>query len=727
MSMGTILLIAVLALLVLVMVFLTRSASGNQFSLVTGRQIYYLTTLLLFFSLVLLLFAFLNHQFEFFYVYENSSRDLPLLYRVAAVWAGKEGSFLLWVFLLNICGVIVSRSRADYENILMMVITITQIFILILLVVESPFRYIWDVMPDTFNKVAAIPPGFDGMGMNPLLIDPWMVAHPPVLFLGYASATVPFGYAIAALLKRDYSSWLSGSYRWLLFSMTTLGIGIFLGGYWAYKVLGWGGYWGWDPVENSSLIPWLVAVALMHGMLVQRRTGSLVKSNLFMSLLYFVLVLYSTFLTRSGVLSNFSVHSFGGEGVSRFIIYFILFFVVISGFLFISRFKKIESPGLGSDAMTWQVLTAYGIITLFIYGMMVLLGTSLPILTGLVSKNPTPVTENFYNNISIPLGLLIMVLMVAATMAVSKGKLKKTVLYALGAAAVVLGILLNLVIQEKAVPILFMSAGLFVLFLYIYDFLVLKAAVILPSRLAHIGVAVMVLGIMASGYHSSTFKKNIEKGKEEVVGPVSLTFTGITREEKSRATFLLGRPGEAGPKEKISMAYYISRRVNNTLYREPHIKMGFLGDVYIIPEQLRRGIESVALTRLAAGREATLGGLKVTFKGFRSEGMMSGKPTIYADLIIEGRRVSPGIRFEGKHRHPIEAKVPGTKRRIQLRRFDVRNKIIEIYVEPGEKTPVPPDSMLVNVSVKRMIYLVWLGTILISVGGYIAMKRVKRT
>ena len=211
------------------------------------------------------------------------------------------------------------------------------------------------------------------------------------------------------------------------------------------------------------------------------------------------------------------------------------------------------------------------------------------------------------------------------------------------------------------------------------------------------------------------------------MGPVSLTFTGITREEKSRASFLLAWPGKAGPKKEISMAYYISRRVNNTLYREPFIHMGFLGDVYIIPEQLRRGIESVALTRLAAGREVTLGDLKVTFKGFRSEGMMSGKPAIYADMTIKGRKVSPGVRFLQGHRHPIEAKVPGTKRRILLRRFDVRNKIIEVYIEPGKNTPVPPDSMLVNVSVKRMIYLVWLGTILISVGGYIAMKRVKRT
>jgi cytochrome c-type biogenesis protein CcmF len=181
------------------------------------------------------------------------------------------------------------------------------------------------------------------MGMNPLLMDPWMVVHPPILFLGYASATIPFGYAVAALLKNDYRNWLGLSYRWVLFSMATLGVGIFLGGYWAYKVLGWGGYWGWDPVENSSLIPWLVVVALMHGMIIQKRRGALVRTNIFLSMLYFILVFYSTFLTRSGVLSNFSVHSFGAEGISGYIIYFILFYVIVSAYLFITRLRKIPA------------------------------------------------------------------------------------------------------------------------------------------------------------------------------------------------------------------------------------------------------------------------------------------------------------------------------------------------------------------------------------------------
>lgn len=721
---GTISIYLVLGILVLVMFFLTKSASGNQFSLVTGRQLYYLSTIVVFFSLVMLLAAFLFDQFQFAYVYENSSKDMPNIYKIAAVWAGKEGSFLLWVFMLNIFGVMIIRSNEKYENILMMVIAVTQIFLLLLLAVESPFRYIWEVMPESFNRVAAIPAGFDGMGMNPLLLDPWMVAHPPVLFLGYASATIPFGYAVAALLKKDYTSWLKNSYRWLLFSMSTLGIGIFLGGYWAYKVLGWGGYWGWDPVENSSLIPWLVAVALMHSMLIQRRTGSLVRSNIFMSLFYFILVFYSTFLTRSGVLSNFSVHSFGGGGASGYIIFFILFFLIVAAFLFISNFKKIEAPGLGEDVVSWQGMTVYGVITVFIYGMVVLVGTSMPILTSFFTAQPVPVTAHFYNNISVPLGLIIISLMVSATMLSGRGTLKKipVIIFAVLAAAV--GIITNIIIADFLVPMIFTAAGIFILGVNMYDLARLNAKAILPSRLAHIGVGVMILGIMTSGYHSSTVQKKIIQGKEEKVGPVTLTFTGISDDAKSRASFKLGA-GEGA--KNISMEYYISKRANNTLYREPYIKMGIFGDIYIIPEQYKEGIAGVAFARLKKGEEVTMGDLKVTLAGIRSANMMSKQPAIHADIIINGKKVSPGVRFHDRHRHPIEVMLPGTKRKVKLQGFDVRNKTVDLYIEPGKNTPVPPDTMLVNVSEKRMIWLVWLGTLLIAAGGLLAMVRTKRS
>ena len=240
-------------------------------------------------------------------------------------------------------------------------ILISQVFILIILIVESPFTYIWDKFPENFSP--GMVPG-DGAGLNPLLRDPWMVAHPPVLFLGYASATVPFAYAVAALVKKESRGWINEAYPWLLFSMVTLGIGIFLGGYWAYTVLGWGGYWGWDPVENSSLIPWLVAIALVHGIILQRRHGSMARLNLFLALLYFITVFYSTWLTRSGVLSNFSVHSFAASDIASYFLLFLVIYAAGALVLYAARVHTITGPKLDTALLDWKTMTVYGIIVL---------------------------------------------------------------------------------------------------------------------------------------------------------------------------------------------------------------------------------------------------------------------------------------------------------------------------------------------------------------------------
>jgi len=276
----------------------------------------------------------------------------------------------------------VIRSDDEYGNIILAIIVLTQIGLLLIIAKPgySPFRYIWDTFPKHFSP-GFLPP--DGAGLNPLLQNPWMIIHPPVLFIGYASATIPFAYAISGLLKNDYSSWIDRSYRWVLFSMTSLGIGIFLGAYWAYTVLGWGGYWGWDPVENSSLIPWLVIVALMHGLLLQKRKKVLVKTNIFLALLSLILVFYSTFLTRSGVLSDFSVHSFGDLGSSGNLIFFIIFFIIISVFLFIKRIRDMISEPLGEKIFTVENIICFGILALCFYSLFILIGTSMPILSGI--------------------------------------------------------------------------------------------------------------------------------------------------------------------------------------------------------------------------------------------------------------------------------------------------------------------------------------------------------
>ncbi|MDH7571604.1 MAG: cytochrome c biogenesis protein CcsA, partial [Armatimonadota bacterium] len=284
--------------------FAYRSACrGRGVGASRGRGLFALSTVAVLMSSAALLHAFVAGRYELAYVADYSSRSLPLLYRVSAFWAGQEGSFLLWALLGGAMGVVLSWKGGEWEPHLMGLFGAVQAFLLLLLVAKSPFRL-------------ASQPLADGHGLNPLLQDPWMAIHPPLIFLGYAALAVPFVFAVAALLRREYHDWAARALPWSLFSWTTLGAGIFIGGYWAYRVLGWGGYWGWDPVENASLIPWLLNTALLHGILLQRARGSLARGNLALAILSFVMVLYGTFLTRSGVLSDFSVHSFARPGMA---------------------------------------------------------------------------------------------------------------------------------------------------------------------------------------------------------------------------------------------------------------------------------------------------------------------------------------------------------------------------------------------------------------------------
>lgn len=244
----------------------------------------------------------LGDHFEIAYVASYSSKELPLMYKISAFWAGQQGSLLLWLLIHALVSLYLC-CRQHMKAAGLLVYALIESLLVILVLAKSPF-------------VASVTAVQDGVGLNPLLQDPWMAVHPPVIFIGYALLAVPFAYAMGALLKdEDQKSWLEPARRWALFAWGFLGAGVFIGGYWAYKVLGWGGYWGWDPVENSSLVPWLLAGAFVHILHVAKRRPAAL-SVLHLSVIFtFALVIYGTFLTRSGILGDFSVHSFSGTSI----------------------------------------------------------------------------------------------------------------------------------------------------------------------------------------------------------------------------------------------------------------------------------------------------------------------------------------------------------------------------------------------------------------------------
>jgi cytochrome c-type biogenesis protein CcmF len=695
--------------------FLARSAAGNPYYLVTARQLYYLTTMLIVLTSILLMGALVGHDFQNAYVYENTSRELPPLYIVAAFWAGNQGSFLLWLLILNIIGVAVTRVSDENQNIIMSVLVITQVFFLIIVMADSPFKAIWDVYKD-------VQPGFkpeDGLGMNTLLIDPWMVSHPPVLFMGYASAIVPFGYAIAALMRKDPRIIVTRSYPWILFSMISLGVGIFMGGYWAYKVLGWGGYWGWDPVENSSLVPWLVAIALVHGVILQKKKGVLARANIALSLVYFVLVFYSTFLTRSGVLSDFSVHSFADYGLSPYLASFMLFYIVIGVALFIKMRGEIKGVGLSDQTLSWESLAAYGVIVLAGFAVVVLVGTSMPLITGLFQERPTAVTENFYNNISVPFGLLILVFMVASTMVMTGQNLKSRFTIVASVFSLIAGVLFNIFFTRNPVPHVFTALSLFVIIMCCRDLFVSKSGALIASRLTHIGTALFIIGVMASGYHSTSEQKTLYLDRSDEVGGLLMTFRGMHGQEKTSLHFTVAeRRGD----RDIYTDYYPDPRTGSW-YRAPYIIRGLAGDLYIIPLAYHSGLHEATTLLLAKDEEKTLDGFTVRFRGFRTENMTSEKPVIMADLLINGREVLPGLTIDHGSRVPLDAKIAGTSRTVSLTDMDISAKKVMIALSPGRDTVIPPDSAVVEVAHKRLIWIVWLGTIMIAAGALVALAR----
>ncbi len=717
MNLGNLLLYASLAASMAAVFFYLRNTGGSEPGINLSRKLFYTTSLLIGAAVILLLFYFLNNDFRFSYVYAYSNRELEWYYLVSAFWAGQPGSFLLWLFILNIFGIFVIRKHDEEENILMTVMILVQVAIIVLLVVDSPFKYIWDQY--TNLRPGEFPP--DGSGLNPLLIDPWMIVHPPVLFVGYASATVPFAYTIDGLIRKDYTSWINRSYNWVMFSFVSLGIGIFLGGYWSYKVLGWGGYWGWDPVENSSLVPWLVGLILFHSMLLYRRKKVLVRTTVLASLLYIIFVFYGTYLTRSGILKDFSVHSFGDSVIGVFLGVFILLLIAVSGFLYVKRFRDMKplSQPVDQNLFSWDTLLAYGLITLGVYTFLILIGTSWPIITGIILPKAIVVTEKFYNSISIPFGILLLFLMVFSTLAVSSKKLLDIKDFVAMGGAVVIAVFFNLMFTDKIAAYALTAVSLFVVLEFLYDFSKLKPSAILASRLSHIGLGLMVVGVITSGFHSTTDQKKLFLNRPETVGGVNLTFNGFTREKEASMIFTL-RDGDTS--RRIAMKYYMSEKMKS-LYREPYIDYGFLGDTYIIPEDYTPSSIADNNVVLAKGQQQNIGGVDVKFLKFDARQMRAAEPVIYAELLVNGKRVKPGIKIDKRKANRIDAKVPGTDRVISLLRINPSDELIDIFVSPGKDVKVVPDSVIVKVSHKRLIWIVWLGTVLITIGGCYAIYR----
>jgi len=345
--------------------------------------------------------ALITHDFSFKYVASFTSANLPLVYTLSAFWGGQAGSLLFWALILAGYSAVAVYTNRDRNRALMPYVTGTLGFVLVF------FLATLCLGANPYERLDWIP--LDGRGMNPQLQNPGMAIHPPNLYLGFVGTTVPFAFAIAALITRRLDGdWLAAVRRWALVSWFFLTIGIVLGMWWAYVELGWGGYWAWDPVENASLLPWLINTAFLHSIMVQEKRGMLRKWNVTLVVSAFLLSIFGTFITRSGIIS--SVHSFAQSPVGNWFAGFLILCIVVCVYLVTTRLRDLETKAELESMVSREAAFLYNNLLFVGIAFSVLWGTLFPIISEAVRGEKITVGPPFFNAVNVPLGLLLLVL-----------------------------------------------------------------------------------------------------------------------------------------------------------------------------------------------------------------------------------------------------------------------------------------------------------------------------
>lgn len=472
-----------------------------------------------------------NHYFEYHYAYNYSDRKLPSYYLVSTFWNGQEGSFMLWMFWQAVLGLVLIHTNKFWEAPVMTVFALVQAFLasMILGVVlpgieikigSSPFILLRDVMVEAFKGRPEFIPG-DGNGLNPLLQNYWMVIHPPTLFLGFATTLVPFSFCIAGLWFKKYKEWIRPALPWALFSAATLGLGILMGGYWAYETLNFGGYWNWDPVENGIYVPWLILVGSIHTMITYRNSETALKASVILVIATFILVLYATFLTRSGILGESSVHSFTDLGLSGQLLAYLGFFFVGAVVLTIVRWSEIPTSQHEISVYSREFWIFVGVAILCAMGFQVIIETSKPVFNAIAKAfggegNMAPKANaiQFYSTFqmwfAVGLAILSGIGQFFWWKKVDREKLKKALLTPLLISSLVSVILITATDVYKIQYIILVIAGIFTVVANITILLsfIKSSPGLSGGAVAHIGVGLMLIGIMFSSGYSKVVSLN---------------------------------------------------------------------------------------------------------------------------------------------------------------------------------------------------------------------------
>ncbi|MFN1834280.1 heme lyase CcmF/NrfE family subunit [Balneola sp. MJW-20] len=586
---------------------------------------------------VILIYLIFTHQFQYYYVFNYTSLDLQAKYLFSAFYGGQEGSFMLWILFSGLFGFGLMRwTRKPYQGPVLFFLAITQVFLLSMIlgwdlgaakIGASPFRTLAAEMPDA--PIFRGNPGFvpsDGSGLNDLLKSPWMMIHPPILFVGFSMMTLPFCFALAALWKQKYNEWVGPALPWTLSSNVALLTAIFLGGYWAYVTLSFGGFWAWDPVENASLVPWLIGTAGIHTMIIQRKSSIAQKSSILFAILAYMAVVYETFLTRSGILADASVHSFVDLGLYNQLLIFMLFISGVGLGMFFWRYKELPNPEKESKILSREFMTFTGAVLLLVLGIVIILGTSSPIIGKLYTANPTPPEISFYNEWSMPIAIIMAVFTVLGQYLFWKKYDAESLASALiNPLLITSALTLVSIIWGNVRDIYYMIylfAGFFAIVgnTFVMVRLLKQKPKLIGGSLTHIGFGMLLVGVLASSVYNSplldentsNYNAAVERGevKDEmgftvkqkqnsfllnldqpkvINGDYVVTYEGYSTEDQNRPgqqTYRLKfEPVNGGNTFYMNPELYPMLTSSNAQATQwsvdPDVKSGLLSDIYL--------------------------------------------------------------------------------------------------------------------------------------------------
>lgn len=589
----------ILALAAVVLAFLSVNRNAPAF-LHSARHAMVLMAILVTIGCFTIVWSFVVKDFSVLYVAQNSNSQLPLLYRLTALWGAHEGSLMLWLWYLSsfsaIAVLVHWKSHPLSMPYVIMTLACLQIgFLVFILFLSNPFIEVHPALPD-------------GRDLNPLLQDPGLAFHPPTLYMGYVAFSIPFAFAIAALARgQSGREWVVTTRRWTLFAWVALTSGILLGGYWAYYELGWGGYWAWDPVENASLMPWLTGTAFLHSIMAQDQRNLFQTWNVFLIITTFALSLLGTFLVRSGVLT--SVHSFAADpSRGAYILLFLIVVSVISYGLLVWRGQRLIGPHKVSHLVSRESAILYNNLLFVAAAVIVLTGTLYPLAIEVLTGERVSVAAPYFNKVMAPLMLLIVLLMGLGPLIPwrksSYVKMRKQfgIPFLLAAVIAVSSYFLG---ASDLIAVLAIGLVGFVFAATLMDVIsavqahvratgrsALQSLVSLAGHnqrryggfIVHLGTLVLIIGVVGSAFFREETTVIMKPGDQVQVGPYVLTYKVIAPQKGPNYTERMaffdwkkdsGATGTLTPSKR-------NYPVTNTVTTEASILSTLIGDLYVV-------------------------------------------------------------------------------------------------------------------------------------------------